>query len=130
MDNRSELTKQLLNCIAKHLSGRQDCRGKTYRVVLCTTDDSLEQEYGIVINANESASFNLGTAVFPDRYHRKDCDKLPVIEHIALYHFPNSLYAGRTAQGAIKLNKYSIVPGIYEYQPSIDNKRRRWIRVK
>lgn len=134
MDAQTYLTKSFLQCITKHLSSRPECRGVTYRLVLGKKDD---------LNSNKSEidfsgyiSFSPHVEVYHDRYSRKPCDKLPVEEHVILIHFMDELYAGRAKfsngqiKESIKIHGDKIVPGIYEYQPSITNKRRRWVRVK
>lgn len=135
MDSRTELTKELLNCIAKHLSSRRECQGVTYRVALGMKDESseylkLKDESEHIIDFNHYISFFPRIDVYRDRYHRKSCDKSSVEEHVILYHFSDSLYCGRQTSGHININKDLIVPGVYEYQPSIDKKRRRWVRIK
>lgn len=135
MDSRTELTEDLLNCIAKHLSGRRECQGVTYRVVLGMQDNSsehlnLENEFECVVDFNHYISFSPHINVYRDKHHRKSCDKSSIEEHVILYHFSNTLYCSRETSGHIKINRDLIIPGIYEYQPSIDKKRRRWVRVK
>lgn len=112
--NRTKCTESLLRSVATHLSGRVDCRGITY--TLC-------------IDEQQNISFSPNIQVFPSRYRRKQEDKVPVIDHILFTHF-SDIFLDRDASGKMVIAPNTLVPGTYEYQPSFDNKRRRWVRIK
>lgn len=115
MDSRTQLTKNLLWCIAQHLSSRVECRGIAYKVNICTED------------VPDSIKFYPDIQVYLDTHHRKQCHKLPVAEHVVRQHFCQDLLD--TASKSFQIYSDKVIPGIYEYQPSIDSKRRRWVRI-
>jgi len=112
----AELTKQVLTCISSHLSSRGDCKGVKYEVEI-----GPENYQNLVLFTPTRIK------VFPNRYRRCKRDKVTIISHVFKEHFPDLLI--ETDDG---FNTYvdtsKLVRGVYEYQPSIDNKRRRWIR--
>ena len=134
MDGRTKLTKEFLNCVAKHLSGRSECRGVTYRIVIGVEDNAVQHLFNLKgyakISFEDYAMFLPHVLVFPDRYHKKVYHKLPILDHVLLYHFQDTLYKGHDDKGNIKIRTDALIPGVYEYQPSVDMKRRRWVRVK
>lgn len=109
---KSKLTQEFLKQIALHLSSRAECRGATYRVTI--SDSEL--------------TFHPKVEVFPDRHHRKSTDKVPVSFHVAS-HFVDMLNP-RMENGKLYLDTPELVPGVYEYQPSVDGKRRRWVKIE
>lgn len=129
---RTQLTKQLLNGVASHLSSRPECRGVTYRMVIGVPETSMEVsiEGYKGLDISNYITFYPRVMVFPDRYHRKECHRLSILEHMLTYHFKDELFAGKDDKGNLRIIGDNIVPGIYEYQSSIDNKRRRWVRIK
>lgn len=94
-------TEFLLKSIADRLSGRDDCRKTCYKVV---------------INHNGVTMFP-HVEVFPNRYHRREADKIDVVSFVHQYKMPNA-----------RLSEF--VFGTYEYQLSVDGKRRKWRKVE
>lgn len=93
-------TEFLLKSIATRLAGRDDCRKITYRVTIDHTGVRMHPL----------------TYVFPNRYTRKEKDKIDIISYIHQYKMQGALLSG-------------FVFGIYEYQLSFDEKRRKWVKV-
>lgn len=104
----------LLKLIASHLSSRECCRSQLYRVEI--------DETGVI-------RFDPRVQVFHDTYHRKETDRVNVIDHIVMKHL-YEMFVCMCPDGSIQVDASMIVPGTYEYQASFDNKRRRWIRTK
>ena len=118
--NRSQITESFLRCISSHLASRADCRGVTYRVVISAT----------------TVNFSLNIGVYIDKHHRKPCHKMPVVDHVILYHFADNLLTicdlsddMSDNSDTLHIQKGILVPGTYEYRCSIDRRRRRWERV-
>lgn len=93
-------TEFLLKAISSRLSGREDCRGKVYTVNIDHT--------GVTMTPF--------VYVYRNRYSRKDSDKMDVVSFVHQYRMPNALLS-------------EFVFGTYEYQASMDGKRRRWRKV-
>lgn len=93
-------TEFLLKSISSRLSGREDCKNVTYRVTIDHCGVKMEP----LIN------------VFPNRYNRKESDKLDVVSYIHIYKMHNALLS-------------DFVFGTYEYQFSVDHKQRKWRKV-
>lgn len=93
-------TEDLLKNISSRLSGREDCKKLNYRVVI--SDNYVEMDPLVW--------------VYPDRYHRKETDKLGVVEFVR-HNVMNDVSATE------------FVPGCYEYQLSADGKNRRWRKL-
>lgn len=96
----AQQTEFLLKSIASRLSGRDDCKQVTYKVVI--------DENGV----NMSPLIY----VYKNRYNRKESDKMDIISFVHHYRMTNALLSG-------------FVFGTYEYQLSIDGKRRKWRKV-
>lgn len=110
---KSLLTKQLLQKIANHLSGRKDCKGVNYVVTIHSEEKSVE--------------FYPSTQVFPNRYRRCERDKVSIVSHVIQEHLPE-LLIGFDTQLNLLVDTDKLVPGTYIYESSIDNRRRRWTR--
>ena len=107
-------TEMLLRVLSSHLSSRVECRKVSYQ---------------LTIYSDGKVQFTPEIKVFPDRYHRKAVYKLNVLEHVLTYHCLRA-YAGKDEQGAPLVDTTVVIPGVYQYQSSVDGKRRKWIRVK
>lgn len=110
----TELTKELLNLVASHLSSRSDCKGVNYIV-------SIEED--------DSITFSPPIKVFPNRYRRCERDKVNVIAHVVQEHIPE-LFIDVHNDMRTLVDTTCLIRGVYEYQSSIDKKRRRWVRTK
>ena len=93
-------TEDLLKSISQRLAGREDCKKIVYQISI---DKDGIHMYPIV-------------NVFPNRYNRKEVDKIDVITYVHEYRLPE-----------LKLDE--LVFGRYEYQLSSDGKKRRWRKV-
>lgn len=94
------ITAEFLNCISSRLAGRDDCKKTTYTVT---------------INHN-GVTMSPMVSVYPDRYHRKEGDKMNVVQFVHHYKMTSAT-----------LDQF--VFGTYQYQLSVDGKRRRWTRI-
>lgn len=93
-------TEYLLKCISDRLSGREDCRKVVYHVVI--------DHIGVRMNPNFT--------VFPNRYNRKEEDKIDIVSWVHIYKMKNALLS-------------DFVFGTYEYQLSSEGKQRRWRKI-
>ena len=93
-------TEFLLKCIATRLSGREDCRKIKYRVII--------DHNGVTMTPSVS--------VWPNRYVRKESDKIDIISWVHTFKMRNALLT-------------NFVFGTYEYQLSAEGKQRRWRKV-
>ena len=132
MKGNLNLTQQLLNSIAYHLSGRAECRGATYRLAVGMED--AEQETQMFLSDRDDVRkriwFSPSIDVFPSIHERKPGSQIPVISHIILSHFRDEVFDSTDDFGNLLIREDSLVPGIYEYRPSEVRQRRRWVRVK
>lgn len=94
-------TEFLLKSIASRLSSREDCRDKVYQVII----------------DHNGVRMNPLIYVFPNRYKRKEADKLDIVSFIHQYKMGGSLLS-------------NFVFGVYEYQPAYSSKRRKWRKIK
>lgn len=97
---QADNTKKLLSEIAKHLSGRDDCKQIEY-----------------VVSIKDNIHMFPLRSVFPSRHHRRASDKQSVIGHIFSEHL-----------NVVDTN--CLVRGVYMYELSADKKRRRWIKIE
>lgn len=114
---KSLLTKDVLNTIAKHLAGRPDCKNLNYLVTI-----GPEEVPDCIIFEP------VRIRVLPNRYKRHESDKVSVLTHVIRDHFPD-LYKGPDGQFNVKADTDKLVKGVYVYESSIDHKRRRWVKV-
>ena len=96
----SKQTEFLLKSISSRLAGRDNCRNVTYRVII---DHNGVRMSPLVY-------------VFPNRYKRRESDKKEIIQFIHENKMNGSMLSG-------------FVFGTYEYRPSYDNKRRKWVKL-
>ena len=108
-------TLQLLQKVSKRLSGRDDCRFKEYQVTI-----HKEEELSKV-------SLNPNVDVFPDSHRRKQSDKVSVLR----WAFNDDVLSGHAYEeyGTIVIKNATYSPGLYVYKLSVDNKRRKWMKL-
>ena len=94
-------TEFLLKSIAQRLSGRDDCKKVQYHVTI--------DHNGVTMVPN--------VKVYPNRYKRKESDLIDVVSFVHHYKMTNA-----------RLSDF--VFGTYEYQLSIDGKKRKWRRLQ
>lgn len=126
----SSRTQLLLRMVARRLSGREDCKQIQFQVGI---GELIPQDNpGRFLIPDDVASnyifFSPDTIVFRDMYHRKDRDKFRVVDLVLHKYFPE-LVNGRDDKGNLLVNTSKLVKGVYQYQLSVDGKRRRWIRI-
>lgn len=129
---QTQNTEYLLKTISDHLSGRKDCKGQIYRVALCVEDD--KQLVTTIINKQsrdmtKRIVFTPDVKVFPNIHNRKPTDKINIIKHVLKEHY-RYMIDGVDNNGNYLIFDGFVVPGIYEYQISMNGKRRRWVRLK
>lgn len=95
-----EQTEFLLKSISTRLSGREDCK---------------QLEYVVTINEN-GVHMNPLVQVFPNRYQRKEKDKIDIVSYVHQYKMPNARLDG-------------FVFGKYKYQLSADKTQRKWRKM-
>jgi len=98
-DQRIKNTEDFLKLIAYRLSGR---------------DDLKRTQYKIKIEANNQIIMEPLVYIFPNRYNRKEADRIDVVSYML----------------TMMVSDRGFVPGTYMYKCSSDNKRRKWIRVE
>lgn len=127
---KSKLTQQFLQCIAQHLSSRPECKGITYRIAIDAYDTKLIDSKPILENdlSGSRILFSPNVLVFPDRYQRKEINKVNVVHHVICSHFGELLIDDEEI--GLFVDSSKLVKGIYEYQSSMDNKKRRWVRIE
>ena len=108
-------TLQLLQKVSKRLSGRDDCRFKEYQVTI-----HKEEELSNI-------SLNPNVDVFPDSHRRKQSDKVSVLR----WAFNDDVLSGNAYEeyGTIVIKNATYSPGLYVYKLSVDNKRRKWMKL-
>lgn len=93
-------TEFLLRSISERLSGREDCRNVNYKVTINHNGVSMEPL----------------VYVYKNRYQRKETDKLDIVSFVHKYKM----------NGAVLSN---FVFGTYQYQSTLDGKRRKWRKI-
>lgn len=108
-------TLDLLKKLSTRLSGRNDCRFKEYKVTI-----QKERELSRI-------SLNPIVDVFPDSHRRKQSDKISVLRWI----FNDDVISGHAYEeyGTIVIKNATYSPGLYVYKLSVDNKRRKWMKL-
>lgn len=127
---KSKLTQQFLQCIAQHLSSRPECKGVAYRIAIDEYDSKLVDCKPILKNdlSGSRILFRPNVLVFPDKYQRKEINKVNVVYHVISSHFSDLLVDNKEI--GLFIDSSKLVKGIYEYQSSVDNKKRRWVRIE
>ena len=90
-------TEYLLKCISDRLSGRDDCR---------------KVKYTVIIDHNGVRMDPL-VYVYPNRYKRKETDLIDIVSFVHTYRMKSALLS-------------NFVFGTYEYELSLDGKKRKW----
>lgn len=98
---RSHQTEFLLKAISTRLSGREDCKNVNYRVKINHNGVTMEPL----------------VYVYKNRYSRKETDRLDIISFVHQYRMKGALLSG-------------FVFGTYEYQSTVDGKKRRWRKIE
>lgn len=112
--SKYELTKKFLYCISKHLSSRADCSRLNYSVTI----------------GHNCIYFEPPVQVCPSIHVRKRQARESIVEHVVVRHFHKQVYGGTDNYGNVKIQCDVLLPGVYLYESSVDNKRRRWQKVR
>ena len=125
--NNSIRTQQFLRHVSRRLSGREDCKkvefmiGIGYRFPganMITSPHILDDKY---------IFFHPNIDVYKDKHHRKEVDLNGIVDH-TIYKFYPDLILGYDLFGSIIVDTSKFIRGVYQYQLSVDGKRRRWVR--
>lgn len=109
-----KLTQKFLYSISDHLSSRSDCSKLNYSVTI----------------GHNVIYFEPPIQVCPSTHVRKRQARESIVEHVIFRHFHSTLYDGSDKFGNMQIRRDALVPGVYVYESSIDNKRRRWHMVR
>ena len=109
MKEPSRNTLKLLMNISRRLSGRKDCRKVTY-VLVIERDESKKCQ---------RIEFAPSVYVYPNTHSRRYSDRIEIIQYVANNSF-----------SCDKSDLPDFIPGIYIYQKSFNNMKRKWIRVR
>lgn len=109
-----KLTQKFLYSISDHLSSRSDCSKLNYSVTI----------------GHSVIYFEPPIQVCPSTHVRKRQARESIVEHVIFRHFHSTLYDGSDKFGNMQIRRDALVPGVYVYESSIDNKRRRWHMVR
>lgn len=124
----SARTQAFLRMIARRLSGRDDCKKMQYVIGIgLPTDPELLKSLPEGETVDDHIFFKPDVHVYKDTYHRSGKDLYKIADLIITKYFPD-LVMGRDAYGYLKVDTTKLTKGIYEYQMSVDGKRRRWVR--
>lgn len=116
---RIERTTDLLYCLSDHLSGKPECRGKEYEIVIQTQPF----ERGVV----SYVTFESKTRLCNDRGKLSRVTASPVIVHVIAQHFRDCFYCSNNCQVQVKLD--SFIDGVYKYRVATSCKYRRWEKI-
>lgn len=121
-------TKNLLNLISEHLSSREDCRKLDYYVEIFPYDsrDKIEQVCFIMRRNGQLYT----PYVFPDRYHRKQLDKLSILKHIFNYHFNDIHQYCSNQPYRVIIDQNNFIPGCYAFKAVGSSQRRQWSKIR
>ena len=124
-------TKNLLNLISKHLSSREDCNNCNYYVTIYE-DLKFPWDVHIVLVVG-SSKIKRRIYVFPDKYHRKQTDKLALLNHLFESHLGEM---GEISTFLLHDDKYvcaykdEFIPGVYVFKQPKGSKKRHWERIR
>jgi len=134
-----DITKEFLIALSDRLSGRSDCKGVEYIVAISVSNVDMLDKYGLDTNSvlhgmnlpdkylDNVVIFHPYRLVYPNRYERKESNKLNVLELIAKRF--DGLFNGLTDDGDLYVNSGYLSPGLYRYTLSVDRRRRKWERL-
>ena len=100
-DQRTKNTEEFLKLLSYRLSGRTELS---------------KVNYNVHISIGNKIRMSPVVYVYPNRYRRCETDKIDAVSFIL------STFIGKDSR--------KFVPGDYLYQSSIDNRRRKWIKIK
>jgi len=125
-------TEEFLQAVAERLSGRTDCKKVQYIIYIGRAPRSEAEAHHSNVLDMKSADrvFILPNyEIYPDIHHRKKTDLVGVLDYILITRFHNSVFNGLNEYGHAVFKPDTLTPGVYQYKLSVDEKRRKWIRL-
>lgn len=110
-----DITIDLLQAISARLASRADCRRIEYWLELNVEDNKLTYQF------NPSMIW-----VYPDMYHRKKSDMIPIVDYILKSKFSDNVNISEDRD--ITIHDCTLTPGTYHYKLSITKKQRKWFK--
>lgn len=110
-------TKQFLQSISRHLSGREDCRGLEYKVIIRHEDTS----------GDDIVEVSPYITVFPNTFNRKETDRRSIAHHVLIHHFPDILQ--KSNSNIAHVTSGMLVHGEYIYKKYQLTSRRKWRKL-
>lgn len=111
-EGRAKCTETFLLKISSRLSGLTECYQLNYTVIIGSC----------------SVVFLPPVLVCPNKHMRRSAAKIGIVEHIVRN--DPELFDRVDEFGTVKIKSGVLVPGTYEYQSSINNRSRHWVRVR
>lgn len=130
METRYRLTEKFLKTISSRLSGRSDCRRVNYLVYIGRDPiDNWKVSDNDLRDPTNYVFFIPNRYVYPNVHKKSDIDKRPIIDHVILTYFKQQLFNGYDEYGKLRVYTKNLIPGVYEYESSVNGKSRRWVKV-
>ncbi len=123
----SKRTQQFLRYLTRRLSGREDCKKVEFMIGIGCRFPGADKITSPHILDDRYIFFHPSIDVYKDKHHRKDVDLNGIVDHIIYKYYPE-LILGYDLHGSMLVDTSQFVRGVYQYQLSIDGKRRRWVR--
>ena len=120
-------TQQFLRHITRRLSGREDCKRVEFMIGIGYRFPGSDKVTSPHIFDDRYIFFHPVVDVYKDKHHRKDIDLNGIIDHVIYKYYPD-LILGYDLLGNILVDTSKLVRGVYQYQLSVDGRRRRWVR--
>ena len=112
---KSKQTKNFLNYVSRRLSSRIDCK-------------QVEFIVDIGVSKHQSIMMTPEIHVYKDLHHRSDTDYHLIVDHV-LYKYFSDYILNRDEFGDLIIDISKFSTGVYKYELSRSNKKRRWIRI-
>lgn len=125
--NTSRNTQQFLRYLSRRLSGREDCKKVEFIVGIGFKLDDEGKICPPGVLDPSYISFCPKVDVYRDKHHRKEIDLNNIVDHIVKKYY-SDLILGYDLMGKTLIDTSKFLKGVYQYQLSIDGKRRRWVR--
>lgn len=103
-------TQHLLRILSRHITNRSEFN---------------QTQFQVTITPSGRITMSPTMYVFPNRYHRKDADKVDLLTHVLADHLD--------PEQVENISELKLAPGYlsgcYQYVSSFSGKRRTWIRL-
>lgn len=123
----SQRTQQFLQHVSRRLSGRIDCKKVEFRVGIGCRFPGADKITAPQILDSRYIFFSPPINVYKDLHHRKELDLRNIVDHVIQEYYDN-LILGYDLLGNLIVDTSKFIIGVYDYQLSIDQKRRKWMR--